>query len=56
MFKKIFNYYCSAPLFLKMTVAFGLGIIGGIMPLRRFVTEVIMISRSKFLVIDRFSI
>ena len=30
MFKKIFNYYCSVPLFLKMSVAFGLGIIGGI--------------------------
>ena len=30
MFKKFFNYYCSVPLFLKMSVAFGLGIIGGI--------------------------
>ena len=30
MFKKIFNYYCSVPLFLKMAIAFILGIIGGI--------------------------
>ncbi|MBQ8754351.1 MAG: cation:dicarboxylase symporter family transporter, partial [Lentisphaeria bacterium] len=30
MFKKIFNYYCSVPLFLKMAIAFVLGIIGGI--------------------------
>ena len=30
MFKKIFNHYCSVPLFMKMAVAFVLGIIGGI--------------------------
>ena len=30
MFKKIFNYYCSVPLFLKMSIAFVLGIVGGI--------------------------
>ena len=30
MFKKIFNHYCAVPLFMKMAVAFVLGIIGGI--------------------------
>ena len=30
MFRKIFNHYCSVPLFIKMAVAFVLGIIGGI--------------------------